>query len=54
MDYGLEVPASIREAEVLNIHCPATCVIILMTVVVAFRLGGIYTLYTTVTDDGKC
>lgn len=38
-DYGLgEVPVSIREAEarVLNIHCPATFVIILMTVVVAF------------------
>lgn len=44
-----------KEAEVLNIHCPATCAIILMTVVVALWLGGhLYSLYPAVTDDGKC
>lgn len=30
-----EVPISIKEVQLLNIHCPATCAIILMTVVVA-------------------
>lgn len=33
-NYGQgEVPFSILEAEVLNIHCPATCAFILMTAV---------------------
>lgn len=43
-DYGTaEVPISVKEAEVLNIHCPATCTIILMTVAVALWLGSVYT-----------
>lgn len=48
------VPGSIWEAEVLNIHCSATCAFTWMTVVLHSDYQHLYSPCTAVTGDGKC